>query len=104
MLMQMAYELEEALHKTDQLINLCYASSLDYHFLVTAKEAMTNQLAVVKQSLGYKMEEYESYGIPLDDEEVEGIKVLIEEVGYDTARSLFGETVDIVLAEAAKGV
>lgn len=103
MTMQMVYELGEALHKIDQLIDLCYASGLDYRFLVTAKEAMTSQMAMVKQSVAYKMEEYEDYGTPLDDEGVEGIKLLIEEVGYDNVKSLFGETVDVVLAEAAKG-
>jgi len=101
-MMLMVYELEEALRKIDQLIDLCYTNGLDYRYLVTAKEAMTNQMATVKQSVTYKMEQYEDYGTPLDDEGVEGVKVLIEEVGYDNVRSLFGEVVDAVLAEAAK--
>jgi len=103
MMQQMVYELEEALHKIDQLIDLCYTNGVDYRFLVTAKEAMANQIATTKQNIAYKMEEYENYGTLLDDEDVEGIKVLIAEVGYNTVRSLFGESVDAVLTEAEKG-
>jgi hypothetical protein len=102
-MLQVVGELEEALHKVDQLINLCYTDGLDYRFLVTAKEAMTNQMVIIKESVAYKMAEYEDYGTPLDDDDVEGVKVLIEEIGYDNVRALFGEAVDTVLAEAVKG-
>lgn len=102
MMKQVVYELEDALHKMDQLINLCYTGGLDYHFLTTAKEAMTSQLVLAKESIAYKMEEYEDYGTPLNVEDVDGLKVLIEEVGYNHIKALFGESVDMVLAEAVE--
>lgn len=98
--LQTVSELEEALHKIDVCIDACFVIDVDYNFLVLAKEALTSQIAGIRQTLAYKMEQYEAYGEPLDDIGIESLKASIEEIGYDQVRSLFGDSVDTVLSEA----
>lgn len=100
-LIQAVCEIEEALHKIDMCINACLDTTIDYTFLSLAKDALTNQLAGIKQTLTYKMEQYEAYGEPLDEVGLEEIRASIEEIGYDQVRLLFGDNVDTVLSEAA---
>ena len=98
---QTVYQMEEALHEIDQWINSCFESDIDCSFLTIAKEALTSQIAGIKQTLVYKMEYYELYGEPVDEIGIEGIRALIEELGYEQVLSLFGDSVDAVLSEAA---
>lgn len=100
-LTQTVYEIEEALHTIDMCINACSESAIDYTSLFSAKEALISQLASIKQTLTYKMEQYEAYGEPLDEVGLEEIRASIEEIGYDQVRLLFGDNVDTVLSEAA---
>lgn len=99
--LQIVYELEEALHKIDMCLNACLDSRIDYTFLSLAKEALANQIAGIKQTLSYKMDQYEAYGEPLDEVGIGGLRASIEEVGYDQVRALFGDSVDAALREAA---
>ena len=99
--LQIVFELEEALRKIDACTDACFDSYVDYTFLSLAKDALTSQIAGIKQTLAYKMEQYDAYGEPLDDIGVEGLRATIDEIGYDTARSLFGDSIDAVLSEAA---
>jgi len=98
--LQIVFELEEALHKTDSWLNACYAIDIDYSFLFVVREAFMSQITEIKRTLAYKMEQYEAYGEPLDEIGIEDIRALIEEIGYDQALLLFGESVTTVLNEA----
>lgn len=100
-LVQTVFELEEALRKIDACIYVCFDAGVDYTFLSLAKEAITNQLEGIKQTLVYKMDQYEIYGEPIDETGIESLRESIAEVGYDQVRSLFGDSVDAVLSEAA---
>lgn len=100
-LLQTVDEIEEALRKIDACINACFDVEVDYTFLFLAKEALTNQIMGIKETLPYQMDQYEAYGEPLDEIGIESLRASIEEVGYDQVRSLFGDSVDTVLSEAA---
>lgn len=99
--LQAVFELEEALRKIDACTEACFGAEVDYTFLSLAKDALISQIAGIKQTLAYKMEQYDAYGEPLDDIGVDGLRDAIDEIGYDEIRSLFGDSIDAVLSEAA---
>lgn len=98
---QTVYRMDEALQEVDQWINSCFEAAIDCSFLMIAKEALTNQIEGIKQTLAYKMEYYELYGEPVDIEGIDSLKALIEELGYEQVLWLFGDSVAAVLSEAA---
>lgn len=100
MMLYIVQQMEEVLVKLDQWANRCYEEGIDCGYLLVAENALLNQITVAKESLIYKMEQYDLYGEPLDDTDVDEIKVLIEEIGYDSVLALFGESVGAVLSEA----
>jgi len=99
--LEAVFELEEALRKIDSCTETCFGADVDYTFLSIAKDALISQIAGIKQTLAYKMEQYDAYGEPLDDIGVEGLRDAIAEVGYDEVQSLFGADIDDALSEAA---
>lgn len=99
--LQVVFELEEALRKIDACTETCFGADVDYTFLSLAKDALISQIAGIKQTLVYKMEQYDAYGEPLDEIGVDGLRAAIDEVGYDEIRALFGDSIDAVLSEAA---
>jgi len=98
-LLQIIFELEEALHRIDAWINDCYTIGIDCSFLSVANAALTSQIAEIKQKLEYKMEQYEVYGEPLDETGIADLRELIEEMGYDQVLVLLGDSVATVLSE-----
>ena len=100
-LLQAVFEFEEALRKIHSCTETCFGADVDYTFLSLAKDALISQIAGIKQTLAYKMEQYDAYGEPLDEIGVEGLRAAIAEVGYDEVQSLFGDGIDAVLSEAA---
>lgn len=101
MLCMIEQQMEAMLLELDQWANRCYEADIDCGYLLVAENALANQITVMKQSLVYKMEQYNLYGEPMDDADADELKTLIDEIGYDHVRSLFGESVDAVLSEAA---
>jgi len=95
-----AHQVGQLIYSIEQQINACYVSGVDYSQLVVAKEALMQHLVTLKQSLDYAMESYGYYGIVPDLEDLRG---LVAEVGYDQARQVYGDELDEVWAASAGG-
>jgi hypothetical protein len=77
----------------------CYSNGIDYSYLIIARDAITCYLTTVEQSLGHKIDLYSYYGEPLDSEE---LRQLIDEIGYDQAKLLYGDELDEALQGAVE--
>ena len=78
----------------DGQINVCYLKGLNYSYLVAAKEALVYHIATLQQSVEYQMDLYSAYGVVPEFGELEN---LLEEVGYDQAKELYGDDLDEIL-------
>lgn len=78
----------------DWQMNECYVRGIDYTYLIVAKTALTQHITTVQQSLEYQMDAYLYYGTVPDPSELND---LLEEVGYDQAKELYGDELDELL-------
>lgn len=92
----LATQVRQIVNDLEGQISECYIRGIDYTYLSMAKEAMENHLVTLEQSMDYKMEMFAYYGATPDAEDLQG---LLEEVGYDQARTLYGDDLDEALAE-----
>lgn len=96
MVLDLANQIKQMVSDLDNQIADCYIRGIDCSYLNLARGALTSQLTVLEQSMDYKMEMYGYYGVPPDPEDLQS---LLEEVGYDQARYLYGDDLDAALAE-----
>ncbi len=86
----------QLLASIDWQLNTCYAQGVDCTQLLVAKNALMQHLDNVKKDLNYQMEAYNYYGITPD---LEALASLIEELGYDEVKQLYGDVLDELLLE-----
>lgn len=97
--LNLVHQAQQMLANIDWQINECYIQGIDCSYLVAAKTALTYHITTLQQSIAYQLDAYSAYGVLPDSDELDS---LLEEVGYDQAKELYGDELDELLAEVGR--
>lgn len=98
MLIYRVQQIGQMVNELDVQVSECYMHGIDCSYLMAARGALMNHLVTLKQSLAYKMDLWDNYGVPLDEGGAVDLYGLVEEVGYDRVSEIYGDGLDEALA------
>ena len=85
------YKIKQHLEGLHELIQMCNSIEMDTRALEAAYTQLTDFLTQLKDNLQYKIDQFSSYGIPLDSEGLEGIHNLMQEFGTQFVEETFSD-------------
>jgi hypothetical protein len=104
MISQLLQRVEEVIAEIDSWIDVCTSQSLPCDRLLVVSELLTGQVVALRESLAYKIEQYDNFGIFLDEEDADELRSLVAEIGFDIVHDLFGDSALSVLQNGGEVV